>query len=67
MPESTQNVAELDQRIAAVRENLRDLTEQAAGYSGASDEELASQRIAEQQSLLDLLLVQRDELLRRTS
>ena len=28
---------ELDQRIAVVRENIRELTEQAAAYSGASD------------------------------
>ena len=41
-------VAQLDQRIAILRNNLRDLTEQAAAYSGASQEELASERIAEQ-------------------
>jgi hypothetical protein len=30
--------ADLDRRIAAVRENIRTLVEQAAAYSGAADE-----------------------------
>ena len=47
---------ELDQRIAIVRDNIRELTEQAAAYSGAQDELLAADRIAAQeQSLADLL------------
>jgi hypothetical protein len=33
---------DLDQRIAIVRDNLRELTEQAAAYSGAQDESLAA-------------------------
>jgi hypothetical protein len=41
-------IAEIDERIAAVRENLRGLVEQAATYLGAADEELISRRIAEQ-------------------
>ena len=56
------SVAELDNRIAIVRTNLRELVEQAASYSGASNEELASQRIAEQEAKLALLVKQRDEL-----
>ena len=36
---------ELDKRIAAVRQNMRDLVEQAAAYSGAADEDRASDRI----------------------
>ena len=32
------SLAELDQRIAIVRDNIRELTEQAAAYSGAQDE-----------------------------
>ena len=60
-------IAEIDERIAIVRENLRDLTEQAAAYSGGADEELASQRIAEQQAQLDLLTKQRAELARLKS
>ena len=56
------NIAEIDEHIAAVEENLRELVEQAAAYSGAADEELVSQRIARQQAQLDLLRKQRDEL-----
>ena len=66
MPEIPQNVAEIDDRIADVRENLRELVEQAAGTSGAADDELLSQRIAEQQELLDLLTKHRDELGQRS-
>jgi len=55
-------LAELDQQIALIRENLRDLVEQAAAYSGGADEELAQQRIADQQAQLDLLMKQRAEL-----
>ena len=58
------NIAEIDERIAALRENLRELVEQAAAYSGASDEDLASRRIAEQEAELELLTRQRDKLAR---
>ena len=57
-------LAELDERIAAVTENLRELTEQAAAYSGAADEELASERIEEQESELERLRKERDALAR---
>jgi hypothetical protein len=53
------NLAELDAEIAAVRDNLRQLTEQAAAQSGAADEDLAADRIAQQQALLDRLVKQR--------
>lgn len=56
------NIAEINDRIAAARENLRELVEQAAAYSGAADEDLASQRIAEQEALLERLTKRRDEL-----
>jgi hypothetical protein len=55
-------LAELDQRIAAVRENIRVLTEQATAYSGAADEERNADRIAEQDSLLARLLREREAL-----
>lgn len=55
-------ITEIDQRMAAVRENLRDLVEQASGFSGAAADELISQRIAEQQELLEALSKRRDEL-----
>ena len=57
-------VAELDQRIAIVRNNLRDLTEMAAASSGASNEELVSSRITEQEEQLRALTRQREELVR---
>lgn len=53
-------LAELDTEIAAVRDNLRQLTEQAAAQSGAADEDLAAERIAQQQALLDRLLKERE-------
>ena len=65
MSENSLNIAEIDHRIAVLRENLRELVEQAAAYSGAADEELSSQRIAEQEAQLELLMKQRDELLTR--
>jgi hypothetical protein len=55
---------ELDERIAVIRENIRELTEQAAAYSGASDESLAADRIAEQEAQLAELLKQRQALAR---
>jgi hypothetical protein len=61
MPDAV-NLIELDERIAAVRENLRELTEQAAAYSGGEDEAFAADRIAEQEKLLATLLKQRRSL-----
>jgi hypothetical protein len=65
MPEPSLSLAEIDERIAAVRENLTELTEQAAAYSGAAVEELAAKRIADQEAQLERLTRQRDQLLRR--
>ena len=62
MPDSQPNIAEIDARIAEIRENLRDLVEQAAAYSGAADDELVSQRITDQETLLARLTEQRDKL-----
>jgi hypothetical protein len=64
MPEIPLSIAEIEQRIAAIRENLTELTEQAAAYSGGAVEELTAQRIADQEAQLDLLTKQRDELTR---
>jgi hypothetical protein len=55
-------IPEIDERIAAIRGNLRDLIEQAAAYSGAADEERASDRIADQEEELERLIKRRDEL-----
>ena len=40
-------LAELDERIAMIRENLEELTEQAAANSSAGDDDLSAARIAE--------------------
>jgi len=55
-------ITEIDRRIAAIKENLRELIEQAAAFSGAADEERTSERIAEQEEELERLTKQRDEL-----
>jgi len=52
-------LAELDQRIAIVRDNLRELVEQAAAYSGAADEARNADRIADQEAKLAALLKER--------
>ena len=59
-------VIELDRRIAILRNNLRELTEQAAASSGASTEELLSDRIADREAQLRLLIKQRDERAKRS-
>jgi hypothetical protein len=56
---ATASIEEIDARISIVRENLRDLIEQAAAYSGAADDELMSQRIAELEAQLDSLTKRR--------
>jgi len=54
---------ELDQRIAAVLENMRVLMEQATAYSGAEDEERNADRIAEHDALLTRRLLKEREAL----
>ena len=56
-------LAEIERRIQIVEDNLRELVEQAAAYSGAADEERNADRIADQQAKLDALLKQREALL----
>ncbi len=58
------SLTELDERIAEVRDNIRELTEQAAALSGAGDEARAADRIAEQELLLAELLKERETLLK---
>lgn len=53
---------ELEKQIAIARDNIRQITEQAAAQSGAGDEERNAGRIASQQAELDRLLKLRDEL-----
>ena len=57
-------LTEVDERIAAVRENLEELVEQAAADSSAGNEELNAARITEQEQELAKLLELRDTLLR---
>lgn len=54
---------ELDREIAIVRDNIRQITEQAAAQSGAADEDRNADRIADQQAELDRLMKLREELL----
>jgi hypothetical protein len=67
MAKTPLTIAEIEERIAASQENLRELVEQAAAFSGAADDDLTSRRIAEQQAELDLLIKQRDDFSRRSS
>ena len=59
------SLAELDARIAVVRDNIRQLIEQAAAFSGAEDEERNADRIAQQNEELARLTKQRDALLKK--
>jgi len=54
---------DVERRIQIVEDNLRELIEQAAAYSGAADEERNADRIAEQQAKLDALREERAALL----
>ena len=54
--------SELEDRITIVRENIRDLVEQAAAYSGVGDDERTADRIARQTETLERLLAQQDAL-----
>ena len=56
------NVSEIDEQIAAARENIRELIEQAAAYSGAAAEELVAQRINDEEAPLQFLIKRRVEL-----
>ena len=59
------SLTELNDRIAIIRDNIRQLVEQAAASSGAQDEERISGRIAQQQDELDKLVKERDALLKK--
>jgi hypothetical protein len=56
-------LSELETRIAAIRENIRELIEQAAALSGAADEDRTANRIADQEAKLEALIRERDALL----
>jgi uncharacterized small protein (DUF1192 family) len=54
------SLPELEDRIAIVRDNIRQLVEQAAAFSGAADEERNADRIAQQTDELEKLTKERD-------
>lgn len=58
-----QALAEIEWAIQIVEDNLRQLQEQAAAFSGAADEERNAARIADQEAKLEALLKQRAALL----
>jgi hypothetical protein len=58
-------IAELEERIAAIRRNIGDLIEQAAAYSGAADEARTADRIAQEEQELAKLIALRDARLAR--
>jgi uncharacterized small protein (DUF1192 family) len=62
---SSLSFAELEERIAIARDNIRQLIEQAAAVSGAEDEDRNADRIAQQNEELERLLKQRDALLKK--
>jgi uncharacterized small protein (DUF1192 family) len=51
---------ELDNRIAILRDNLRQLVEQAAAQSGAADESRTADRIAQMTEELNKLVAERE-------
>lgn len=57
------SLEEVERRIQIVEDNLRELMEQAAAFSGAADEERNASRIADQQEKLDALLARREQLM----
>jgi hypothetical protein len=54
------SLPELNNRIAIVRDNIRQLTEQATGSSGAFNEERTAARIEQQQTELEALIKERE-------
>jgi hypothetical protein len=59
------SVFELSNRIAVLRDNIRQITEQAASQSGAADEERNPERLAQQSDELDLLLKEQERRLNK--
>jgi hypothetical protein len=59
------SLAELEARLAIVRDNIRQLIEQAAANSGAGDEARNADRLAQQNEELERLTKQRDALLKK--
>ena len=62
---STLSLPELEDRIAILRDNIRQLVEQAAGAQGSGNEERTADRLAEQNAELDKLVAERDARLKK--
>ena len=65
MMNTTSSLSSIDNRIALIRDNIRQLVEQAAAYSGAQDEARTADRIDQQNNELEDLIKARDEFLRK--
>ena len=63
----TRTLTEIEARIDIIRDNIRQLIEQAAATSGAETEALVSDRIAQQTEELERLTNERDALAKKTS
>ncbi|HSD92342.1 MAG TPA: hypothetical protein VLB11_04885 [Methyloceanibacter sp.] len=62
---NSRSLAEIEKAIQIVEDNLRQLQEQAAAFSGAADEERNANRIADQEAKLDALRKERQALLNK--
>jgi hypothetical protein len=62
---TTLSLAELDDRIAVLRDNIRQLVEQAAGASGSQNEETTADRIAQQTEELNALISERESRMKK--
>jgi hypothetical protein len=58
--ESSLSLSELNDRIAILQDNIRQLVEQAAGASGERNEERVAERLSAQNEELDKLIKERD-------
>jgi hypothetical protein len=58
------SASELDDRIAVLQDNIRQLVERATAFSGPADDDRTSERIAAQTSKLEALLSRREALCR---
>ena len=61
--ESSLSLAEMNDRIAILRDNIRQLIEQAAAASGAENEERLAERLERQNEELEKLVKARDALI----
>jgi hypothetical protein len=62
---SSLSSSDLADRIAIIRDNIRQITEQAAAVSGAADEDRNADRLAAQNEELEELLKEQERRLRK--